>query len=97
MHPLLTSQLAVDKTLKPRLFFAAALTPFRHVSYAAKKKSVLAVEMVIREAVKLGMQNHYLDGIPALFAAAEALQKPSLDAFAEPNQRSKIGERASER
>lgn len=91
------SQLAVDKTLKPRIFLAAALTPFRRVSYAAKKKSVPAIEIVIREAVKLGMQNHYLDGIPALFAAADVLRMPSSDVLAEPNQRSKIGEGALER
>ena len=49
------------------------------------------VEIVIREALKLGLQNHYLDGIPALFAASDLLQNPVLEKFTGENKRSKIG------
>lgn len=37
-----------------------------------------AVEAALRDGVKLGMQNHYLDGIPALFEAAEILKDPKI-------------------
>ena len=38
----------------------------------------LAVEAAIRDGVKLGNQNHYLDGIPALFQAVDVLKEPQL-------------------
>lgn len=37
------------------------------------------VEAVIREGLKLGNKNYYLDGIPALFDAAALLKGVSLE------------------
>ena len=91
LHPLLLSQISSDRTLKPRLYLAAALTPYRHLTCTVKKKQISAVEVVIREALKLGLQNHYVDGIPALFAAADVLKNPVLEKFSGKNKRSKIG------
>jgi len=36
-------------------------------------------EIVLRDGLKLGTQNHYLDGIPALFAAADTLKDLSAE------------------
>ncbi|KAG5220327.1 CCA tRNA nucleotidyltransferase [Salix suchowensis] len=71
-----------------------ALTPYKGITYSdRKKKPHPAVEAAIRESLKLGTQNHFLDGIPALFAAAEILQLPRLDddRFALPSDRVAIG------
>lgn len=91
IHPTLTSQLAVDPTLKARLFLAAALTPYKGAKYVEKKKEKSVVEGAIRESLKLGVQNHYLDGIPTLFAAADVLHQPFLHKFPEHLQRVHIG------
>jgi len=66
-HSLLLSQLNQDKTLRPRLYLAAALAPYANIIYNPPKKKITvpASEMVIREALKLGLQNHYVDGVPA--------------------------------
>lgn len=79
LHKALTSSaLSVPGTV-PRLFLAAALTPFHGITYVdAKKKPHLAVEAAIREGTRLGVQNHYLDGIPALFASSELLSNAIL-------------------
>jgi tRNA nucleotidyltransferase (CCA-adding enzyme) len=72
----------------------AALTPFRGITYTdSKKKSHPAAEAVIREGLKLGTQNHYLDGVPLLFASAEMLADPDLsqDRFKIPSERVAIG------
>lgn len=51
------------------------MTPFKNVYYRDKKgKLQTTVALVIRDALKRGSQNHYLDGIPMLFAAAETYQ-----------------------
>ncbi|KIM84665.1 hypothetical protein PILCRDRAFT_818258 [Piloderma croceum F 1598] len=79
---------------KSRLFLAAALTPYRGILYTdSKKKSHFAVEAAIREGTRLGTQNHYLDGIPALFVAADRLKDPRLnnDKFQSPCERVAIG------
>ena len=79
LHQLFHSALESDPSAKPRLYLAAALTPYRSVLYLDhKERSRLAVEAAIRDGVKLGNQNHYLDGIPALFQATEVLKKPQL-------------------
>jgi len=80
---------------KSRLFLAAALTPYRGILYTdSKKKSHFAVEAAIREGTRLGTQNHYLDGIPALFVAADLLKDPRLnnDKFQSPSERVAIGQ-----
>ncbi|KII94426.1 hypothetical protein PLICRDRAFT_172076 [Plicaturopsis crispa FD-325 SS-3] len=91
LHPALTNISSADQA---RLFLAAALTHYRGVTYTdAKKKSHPAIEAAIRDGVKLGTQNHYLDGIPALFAAADLIKNPRLDdgRFAAPSERVAIG------
>ncbi|KAH8120461.1 hypothetical protein DFH11DRAFT_63898 [Phellopilus nigrolimitatus] len=93
VHPRLLSQIPLDATLRPRLFLAAALTPYARVSYTPPKKKATApaVEVVLREALKLGLQNHYADGVPALFAAAETLCGVDAEQFSGPGERARIG------
>ena len=75
VHPLLLSSTNTSPSPIPRLFLASALTPYRDITYTdAKQKQHLAVEAAIREGLKLGVQNHYLDGIPALFTSANLLR-----------------------
>ncbi|KAF4572560.1 CCA tRNA nucleotidyltransferase, mitochondrial [Pleurotus pulmonarius] len=93
VHPTMLST-SDEPACTARLFLAAALTPYRGISYSDKKKKPHpAVEAAIRESLKLGTQNHFLDGIPALFAAAEMLRLPRLDddRFAVPSDRVAIG------
>lgn len=79
VHPTLVSAFRHDSSTPPRLYLACALTPYRHVTYTdAKSKTHPAVEAALREGVKLGMQNHYLDGISALFSSADLLQNPQI-------------------
>jgi hypothetical protein len=69
---------------------AAALTPYKGVTYKDTKGNERpAAEAVLREGLKLGTQNHYIDGIPALFAAAELLRQPNAG-----NSRVEIGARS---
>lgn len=76
IHKTLISSVTTPGT-RARLFLAAALTPYRGISYTdSKGKSHPATEPAIREGTRLGAQNHYLDGIPALFSAAELLKSP---------------------
>ncbi|TDL28902.1 hypothetical protein BD410DRAFT_781466 [Rickenella mellea] len=91
LHHLLTSQISTDISAKPRLYLSSILTPYKGITYIEKKKIRPAVEAAIREGLKMGAQNHYLDGIPALFLSAELLSEPNLDKFPEPSQRVKIG------
>ncbi|KAF8823861.1 hypothetical protein HHX47_DHR9000095 [Lentinula edodes] len=80
LHPLLTKAIHEDTTCKDRLYLAATLTPYLGVTYKDKKhREFPAITYVIRESLKLGTQNHYLDGIPALFAASEILKNPDLN------------------
>jgi tRNA nucleotidyltransferase (CCA-adding enzyme) len=80
LHPLLASAHtapAAGASSLARLYLAAALTPYHGMTYTdAKGKTHPATEAVLRDGLKLGTQNHYLDGIPALFAATELLQHP---------------------
>lgn len=94
LHPLFLSQLETDKSLRPRLFLASSLTPYANVQYTPpkKKQTAPAVEVVIREGLKLGLQNHYADGVPALFAASELLRGIDASQFEGPGERSRIGE-----
>ena len=75
VHPTLLSQSPERPLPVARLFFACALTSYRNITYVdAKGKTHPLAEAVLREGLKLGVQNHYLDGIPALFSAAALLQ-----------------------
>jgi len=73
---------------------ACALTPYKGITYMdGKGKERLAIEAVIREGLKVGTKNHYLDGIPALFSASELVKSPDVggDKFKTPSERVAIG------
>jgi tRNA nucleotidyltransferase (CCA-adding enzyme) len=94
VHPTFLSPAMITSSTKARLYLAAALTPFKDIQYMdVKKKEHQAVEAVIREGLKLGIQNHYLDGVPLLFTASKLLRDPNLDSdkFSGPSQRAAIG------
>ncbi|KAJ7139600.1 hypothetical protein C8R44DRAFT_764909 [Mycena epipterygia] len=94
IHPTLVSSTMDDPAATARLYLAAALTPHFGITYLdRKKKPQSAVECAIRESLKLGAQNHYVDGIPLLFTAAQLLQNPDLtrDKFKTPSERVAIG------
>ncbi|KAI0028275.1 hypothetical protein K488DRAFT_58997 [Vararia minispora EC-137] len=76
LHPLLTS--AISPSTSARLFLACALTPYAGITYPDRKGIKPAVEAAVREGLKCGTRNHYLDGIPALFQAAAKLCSPHL-------------------
>ncbi|KIJ68763.1 hypothetical protein HYDPIDRAFT_82132 [Hydnomerulius pinastri MD-312] len=93
-HPTLLNHALNDKGTKARLFLAASLFPYAGITYKDKKqKEHPLVEAVIREAVKLGNKNYYLDGIPALYDAAALIKGLSLDEdrFKTPSERVSIG------
>ena len=95
LHKTLIPSITTPGT-RARLFLAAALTPYRGISYTdSKGKPHPALEPVIREGTRLGAQNHYLDGIPALFSAAELLESPDLsnDKLKLPTDRVAIGKK----
>jgi tRNA nucleotidyltransferase (CCA-adding enzyme) len=75
------------------LYLAASLIPHLGLTYLEKKKKTHAVESAIRYSLKLGAQNHYIDGIPLLFAAAELLRNPDLnqEKFKIPSERVALG------
>jgi tRNA nucleotidyltransferase (CCA-adding enzyme) len=78
VHPLILSGLSSSST--SRLYMACALTPYGGITYVdEKKRQRPALEAVIRESLKFGTKNHYLDGIPALFLASELLTWPDVD------------------
>ncbi|KAH9927468.1 uncharacterized protein BXZ73DRAFT_90738 [Epithele typhae] len=79
LHPLLLSELATSSSTMRRLYLASALTPYKHLTYLVKGQSKPAVEVVIRESLRLGKQHHYHDGIPLLFSAADTLQRAVID------------------
>jgi tRNA nucleotidyltransferase (CCA-adding enzyme) len=69
-HPIYYEAVINDPTCSSRLYLAAALTPYKRLTYRDKKrKEKPLVELVIRESLKLGSQSHFLDGIPPLFTA----------------------------
>jgi len=74
---------------------ACALTPYRGITHVDEKgKLHLAVETVIREGLKVGTKNHYLDGVPALFSASELFKSPDIEKdeeFRSPSERVEIG------
>ncbi len=91
-HPLLLSQLSVDTGLRQRLFFAASLSAYHGITFKTPKGEIkLAAEAVIREALKRGQQNHFSDGIPAFFSAADVLRDPGVERLSGETERSKIG------
>ncbi|KAJ6604152.1 hypothetical protein DFH09DRAFT_1121786 [Mycena vulgaris] len=94
IHSTLVSAVKDDPSATARLYLAAALTPHSGITYLDKKKKPQSVvECAIRESLKLGAQNHYVDGIPLLFAAAQLLKNPDLnqDKFKTPSERVALG------
>ncbi|CAL1696684.1 unnamed protein product [Somion occarium] len=80
VHPTLLNTVSRDYLLHARLHLACFLLPFLNITYKDRKgKPHEAVEAAIREGVKLGTQNHYLNGIPALFAATQLLRNPTIE------------------
>lgn len=71
---------------------ACALTPYRGITYVDNKnKEHSALEAVIREGLKVGTKNHYLDGVPALFVASGLLKSPDVRDDKTPSERVEIG------
>ena len=94
IHPLILSGLSSSTAVVPRLYMACALTPYRGITYVDEKgKLHPAVEAVIREGLKVGTKNHYLDGIPALFSASALFKSPDIEneKFKSPTERVAIG------
>ena len=92
LHDLLLTATS-SPAIRARLYLACALYPYHNVTYEdAKGKVHPAVEAAIRESLKLGTQNHYLDGIPALYSAITVLRNPQVDAIGpSPKERLRIG------
>ena len=96
IHPLLKQNFMLHPSTRPRLYLASALTSFKGIIYRDTKDKIHpAVEAVLRDGCKLGSQNNYLNGIPALFSAAELLRNPTLERFNDRPERVAIGEPAS--
>lgn len=94
LHATLLAAVNTDPSCKARLYLGAALTPYKDITYRDKKKKTQsAIDLVLRESLKLGTQHHFLDGIPSLFAAAQLLENPVLqsDKFQRPSERVAIG------
>ena len=96
LHPLILSGLSSSTAVVPRLYMACALTPYRGITCVDEKgKLHPAVEAVIREGLKVGTKNHYLDGVPALFSASELFKSLDIDIKDEksksPSERVTIG------
>lgn len=51
----------------------------------------MLAEACIREGLKLGVQDHLLDGIPSLFEAAAMVNQPTLEKYKQPSQRVALG------
>ena len=93
-HPTLLAHALNDKGTRARLFLGASLYSFAGITYKDHKQKVHPlVEAVIREGLKLGNKNYYLDGIPALFDAAALSRGLSLEdvRFTTPSERVAIG------
>lgn len=91
-HPVLLSKFQEDPFSRARLYLASLLLPFQGFTYTDKKKKTHSVlSSVIRESLKLGTQNHYLDGIPSLFAGIPILKEGMWLHEKEPLSRAKLG------
>ncbi|KAF8710251.1 Poly A polymerase head domain, partial [Rhizoctonia solani] len=90
-HYELLKQAHEDHGLRQRLIFAAALTPWRDMICPQKKGHQSAVELIVKEGLKIGSQNHFIPSVPKLFAAHKKSSNPSLEKFEGPSQRALIG------
>ncbi|KAF9015439.1 transfer RNA nucleotidyltransferase [Cyathus striatus] len=90
VHPILLDHTEQQQSYRSRLFLASVLTPLRgRISHVKVKKSVNDIELAIKDSLKLGRQNHYADGIPLLFEAADLI--PRRLKSASPSERVAIG------
>ena len=88
----LHSSLKMDLAFIARLYLAAILIPFQGIEYRDhKQKDHPLVDAVIRDSLKLGTQNHYLDGIPVLFAATRLIKAQVMDDSQHPLDRVRLG------
>ena len=95
VHPLLVQNFTLHPSTRPRLFLASALTPFKSITYRdAKDRTHPAAEAILRDGCRLGGQNNYLGGIPALFSAAGLIKGPTIEEgrFKQRPERVAIGE-----
>ena len=53
LHPSLFQHTGPDKDVRRRLYLAAAMTPFKGITYLEKKKTVSAMEGLIRVGLKV--------------------------------------------
>ncbi|KAG2160099.1 uncharacterized protein EDB93DRAFT_1261421 [Suillus bovinus] len=94
LHPTLRSYVLQEPGCKARLFLAASLYSYHGITYLDPKgKEHTLVKCAIQDGLKLGRQNHYLDGIPALYSASDLLNGVSLeqDRLKMPSERVAIG------
>lgn len=91
-HSAVISLLCEDAASRARLYFASLLFPYHGLTYIdTKKKTQSTVTAVIRESLRLGTQNHYLDGIPVLFSAISLIQNALEEYHKAPLTRAKLG------
>ncbi|KAG2123576.1 hypothetical protein DEU56DRAFT_829184 [Suillus clintonianus] len=94
LHPTLQSYVLQEPGCKARLFLAASLYSYHGITYPDPKgKEQTLVKCALQDGLKLGRQNHYLDGIPALYSASDLLSGVSLgqDRLKLPLERVSIG------
>ncbi|KAG1757935.1 hypothetical protein EDB19DRAFT_1659877 [Suillus lakei] len=94
LHPTLQSYVLQEPGCKARLFLAASLYSYHGITYPDQKgKEQTLVKCAIQDGLKLGRQNHYLDGVPALYSASDLLNGVSLgqDRLTMPSERVAIG------
>lgn len=94
LHPTLRSYVLQEPGCKARLFLAASLYSYHGITYPDPKgKEQTLVKCAIQDGLKLGRQNHYLDGVPALYSASDLLNGVSLgqDRLKLPSERVAIG------
>ncbi|KAF8973800.1 hypothetical protein BDZ97DRAFT_1648416 [Flammula alnicola] len=91
-HPSLLSVVDEDPSSRARLCLASLLLPFIGMTYQHKTdKTLPVVTVVIRDSLKLGTQNHYLDGIPILFSAIALIKASMAEHSINPLDRVKLG------
>ena len=90
-HPALLSVVMEDDSAKARLLLAALLVPYKGMFFKDKKKDSPMVTAVIRDSLKLGTQNHFLDGVPTLFSALPLVKEHLQQSSSRPLTRVELG------
>ncbi|GJJ13929.1 hypothetical protein Clacol_008186 [Clathrus columnatus] len=91
-HSSLLQHTRSSASIQGRLFLASALTPFKDSFYTQKNKQKPLIEACLRDGLKLGVQDHLLDGIPVLFKGAKLIsdfELKKLDGL--PGERAALG------